>query len=144
VSSWVLDASALLALLHSEPGSERVAAALPDAEIASVNFSEVVAKLANEGQDKSEIRPYLDALGLVIVEFDIELAYQTGFLRPLTRMEWIVTGRSCVFSVSRVFGCSSVDVRSRLDNAKFECRCGTDSVKGRDRSFPLSPIAVSV
>jgi ribonuclease VapC len=67
VSSWVLDASALLALLHSEPGSERVAAALPDAEIASVNFSEVVAKLANEGQDKSEIRPYLDALGLVIV-----------------------------------------------------------------------------
>lgn len=97
MSSWVLDASALLALLHGEPGSERVAAALPDAEIASVNFSEVVAKLANEGQDKSEIRPYLDALGLVIVEFDIELAYQTGFLRPLTRMGGLSLGdRACL------------------------------------------------
>jgi len=85
VSSWVLDASALLALLNGEAGSERVAELLPDAAIASVNFSEVVSKLADEGRDASEIQLYLDALGLLIVAFDVELAYQTGFLRPLTR-----------------------------------------------------------
>jgi ribonuclease VapC len=85
LSSWVLDASALLALLNGESGSERVAEVLPDAGIASVNFSEVVAKLADEGRDESEIRSYLDALGLEIVEFNVELAYQAGFLRPLTR-----------------------------------------------------------
>jgi ribonuclease VapC len=97
VSSWVLDASALLALLHSEPGSERVAAVLPDAAIASVNFSEVVAKLAHEGRDEAEIRGYLDALGLQIVELDTELAYQTGFLRPLTKSIGLSLGdRACL------------------------------------------------
>lgn len=85
MSSWVLDASALLALPNQEPGSERVAEVLPNAVIASVNFSEVVAKLADEGREPSEIRLYLDALGLGIMPFDAELAYQTGFLRPLTR-----------------------------------------------------------
>ena len=47
MSSWVLDASALLAMLNSEPGSERVAAALADSVMSSVNLSEVVAKLAD-------------------------------------------------------------------------------------------------
>ncbi|BAU12267.1 PilT protein-like protein [Leptolyngbya sp. NIES-3755] len=97
MSSWVLDASALLALLNSEPGSERVAEVLPDAAIASVNFSEVVAKLADEGRDESEIRAYLDLLGLEIVEFDTELAYRTGFLRPLTRSLGLSLGdRACL------------------------------------------------
>ena len=97
MSSWVLDASALLALLNGESGSERVAEVLPDTAIASVNFSEVVAKLADEGRDESEIRSYLDALGLKIVEFNAELAYQTGFLRPLTRSIGLSLGdRACL------------------------------------------------
>ncbi len=97
MNKWVLDASALLALLNSEPGSERVADALPNAVITSVNFSEVVAKLADEGRDESEIQQYLDALGLVIVEFDANLAYKTGFLRPLTRSAGLSLGdRACL------------------------------------------------
>jgi ribonuclease VapC len=97
LSRWVLDASALLALLNGESGSERVAEVLPDTAIASVNFSEVVAKLADEGRDESEIRSYLDALGLKILEFNAELAYQTGFLRPLTRSIGLSLGdRACL------------------------------------------------
>ncbi|MGG6270606.1 type II toxin-antitoxin system VapC family toxin [Leptolyngbya sp. AN03gr2] len=97
MSSWVLDASALLALLNGESGSERVAEVLPEAAIASVNFSEVVAKLADEGRDEAEIRSYLDLLGLEIVEFDAELAYRTGFLRPLTRSLGLSLGdRACL------------------------------------------------
>lgn len=97
MSSWVLDASALLALLNGELGSERVAEVLPDAAIASVNFSEVVAKLADEGRDEAEIRAFLDLLGLEIVEFDTELAYRTGFLRPLTRSMGLSLGdRACL------------------------------------------------
>jgi ribonuclease VapC len=85
VSSWVLDASALLALLNREPGSEQVVAALPDSVMSSVNLSEVVAKLADQGRPESEIRFYLDALGLVIVPFDAEMAYRAGCLRSLTK-----------------------------------------------------------
>jgi len=97
LSRWVLDASALLALLNGESGNERVAEVLPDTAIASVNFSEIVAKLADEGRDESEIRSYLDALGLKIVEFNAELAYQTGFLRSLTRSIGLSLGdRACL------------------------------------------------
>ena len=97
MSSKVLDASALLALLNSEPGSEVVAAMLPEAIMSSVNFSEVVAKLADEGRPELEIRSYLDALGLLIVEFDTELAYRAGLLRPLTRATGLSLGdRACL------------------------------------------------
>lgn len=97
MSDCVLDASALLALLNSESGSERVAAVLPNAVISSVNFSEVVAKLADEERDQTEIRFYLDALGLTIVEFNTELAYRAGFLRPLTRSIGLSLGdRACL------------------------------------------------
>ena len=85
MSSWVLDASALLALLNREPGSEKVVAAFPDAVISSVNLSEVVAKLVDQGRAETEIRSYLDALGLVIVPFDVEMSYRSGGLRSGTK-----------------------------------------------------------
>ena len=85
MSSWVLDASALLALLNRELGSEKVVAALPDAVMSSVNLSEVVAKLVDQGRAETEIRSYLDALGLVIVPFDDEMAYRSGGLRSVTK-----------------------------------------------------------
>lgn len=50
MSQGVLDASALLALLNQERGSEGVAAIITDkAAMSTVNFSEVVAKLSNDG-----------------------------------------------------------------------------------------------
>jgi len=45
----VIDASALLALLHSEPGAHIVESALPDAIISSGNLAEVVGKLSAVG-----------------------------------------------------------------------------------------------
>ncbi len=95
--SWVLDASALLAMLNREPGSERVAAALADSVMSSVNLSEVVAKLADQGRAEAEIRSYLDALGIVIVPFDMELAYRSGCLRSSTKSAGLSFGdRACL------------------------------------------------
>ncbi len=47
----VLDASALLALINNEPGSDVVArgAAVDDATISSVNYAEVLQKAARLG-----------------------------------------------------------------------------------------------
>ncbi len=44
VTSVVLDASALMAFLHSEPGGDIVWQALSDAVISAVNYSEVLKK----------------------------------------------------------------------------------------------------
>ena len=97
MSSWVLDASALLALLNRELGSEKVVAALPDAVMSSVNLSEVVAKLVDQGRAETEIRSYLDALGLVIVPFDAEMAYRSGGLRSVTKSAGLSFGdRACL------------------------------------------------
>lgn len=46
MSEFVLDASALLALIHGEPGAERVLSVLDQAAISSVNLAEVVSRLA--------------------------------------------------------------------------------------------------
>ena len=46
MSSYVLDASALMALFHQEPGSDKVEQAIEDgAAISTVNLSEVASKL---------------------------------------------------------------------------------------------------
>jgi PIN domain nuclease of toxin-antitoxin system len=85
VPDVVLDASALLALLGGESGAELVAAALPQATISAVNLSEVVAKLAEAGMAEGAIRQALRGLGLEIVPFDEEQAYEAGLLRPSTK-----------------------------------------------------------
>ena len=47
--AFVLDASALLCLLHDEKGADRVSEALPRSIISAVNLSEAIAKLADVG-----------------------------------------------------------------------------------------------
>jgi PIN domain nuclease of toxin-antitoxin system len=92
----VLDASALLALLQDEPGSERVLATLPGALISAVNLSEVVAKLAEVGMPAATIQRSL-RLSIEVVPFDDELAVRTGLLRPVTRSAGLSLGdRACL------------------------------------------------
>ncbi|MDR5676477.1 MAG: type II toxin-antitoxin system VapC family toxin [Armatimonadota bacterium] len=97
MSSLVLDASALLALLQGEPGSEPWEAAIADAAISAVNLSEVVAKLAELGMPEEEIRSTLEPLDLEVVDFDLEQAYQAGLLRRLTKPAGLSLGdRACL------------------------------------------------
>lgn len=97
VSSVVLDASALLALLNKEPGGEAVASFIPGAVISAVNLSEVAAKLAEQGAPWELIQPALDDLGLEVQPFDVEAAYQTAALREPTRSLGLSLGdRACL------------------------------------------------
>lgn len=98
MSNVILDASALLALLNQEPGSDVVAAAMRDgAAIGTVNLSEVVAKLAEAGMPETDIRTALNPLPLEVMPFDSELAFVAGSLRPLTRAAGLSLGdRACL------------------------------------------------
>ena len=60
----VLDASALIAALFREPGQEKVDAVLTEAFISTVNWVEVVAKYAREGEDGSGYSQHPDAAGM--------------------------------------------------------------------------------
>ncbi len=69
-----LDASALLAYLHQEPGWKKVQAVLADTCISAVNWSEVAQKISQKGMDVGAVRGLLEELGLSIEPFSIEQA----------------------------------------------------------------------
>ncbi len=76
---YLLDASALLALLRREPGSEKVAEILDQSRIHALNLGEVVRKLAEKGMPRVDVENLLGALSLnVIEEFTEKQAYELG------------------------------------------------------------------
>lgn len=98
MSSRVVDSSSVLALMHHEPGADEVASVVAaGALISSVNYSEVVAKLADRGIPEREIRARLARLVLQIVDFDTGQALRAGMLRPVTRTAGLSLGdRACL------------------------------------------------
>ena len=88
----------MLALLNREPGSEQVANVVANgAAISAVNLSEVVTKLYEAGMPEAVIHDVLDLLGLEIVDFNTDQAYQSGLLRALTRHAGLSLGdRGCL------------------------------------------------
>jgi ribonuclease VapC len=97
VNDVVLDASALLAVLRTEPGAERVEPYLEGARIGAVNLSEVVAKLIDDGVPEAEIHRAIGRLELDVHAFDAQHAYVAGILRRSTRAFGLSFGdRACL------------------------------------------------
>jgi ribonuclease VapC len=104
VPEAVIDASALLALLNAEPGADIVSEALPGGVISAVNLSEVVAKLCEVGIPEEAIHQALQPLGLEIVPFNEEQAYQAGLLRTVTHDMGISLGDRACLSLAIMLG----------------------------------------
>lgn len=105
MSSAVLDASALLAVIYREPGAERVTEVMArGAAISTVNLAEVVEKLSENGLLEATIRAILDPLRLEIVDFDGALPYQTGYLRPPTQSLGLSLGDRACLALARQRG----------------------------------------
>lgn len=66
----VMDASAVLALIQEEPGTEVLQPLLPDALVCAVNVAEVLAKLVRDGMPHGEALAALRALHLEEVAFE--------------------------------------------------------------------------
>ena len=97
MSEVVVDASAILALLNQEPGSEKVAKFMGKAAISSVNLSEVIAKLAESNIPEDAIAEILANLRLEVIPFNEQQALQAGMLRPLTKSAGLSLGdRACL------------------------------------------------
>ena len=62
----VLDASAVLALVHDEPGADVVAAAIASATLGTANLAEVIGKLVDADIDIGRVRELLAAAGVTV------------------------------------------------------------------------------
>ncbi len=100
----MLDASALLALLHSEPGAEIVEEAVEGAAISTVNWAEVYQRWLARGVDVTDLRADLEALGLEIVPFIVEDAEQAAELWSLTRRHGLSHGDRACLGLARRLG----------------------------------------
>ena len=92
-----LDASAVLAVINSEPGAEMVQDAWTDASISAANYSEVIAKLVDTGLDDAEAIGVLEALPITVHALDAAQAQRAGLLRRWTREHGLsFGGRACL------------------------------------------------
>lgn len=100
--AWVLDASALLALLFDEPGGDVVEPRLTTSIISAVNLSEVMQKSLERGVGVESLRDDLEDLGIEVVAFDADAAEETANLRVATRATGLSLGdRACLALAAR-------------------------------------------
>jgi len=98
----VLDASAVLAHIGGERGSDAVAQVAVDAVMSAVNLAEVYSKLVERGLSADQADSIIYRYGFEIVPFDEVLARQTGALRSATRKLGLSLGdRACLALAQR-------------------------------------------
>ncbi|WP_424950335.1 type II toxin-antitoxin system VapC family toxin [Deinococcus sp.] len=129
--SRVLDASAVLAWFFDEPGADRVDQALiRGAVIHTVNWAEVLSKLAERGLDPEEAEQDLGERGVLGQTLTVDVGHpgdarRVAALRPLTQGTGLSLGdRYClalglrlgwpVLTADRVWGALDVGVTVEL------------------------------
>jgi len=80
---YVLDSSAVIALVRREQGWEKVEAALEHSVISAVNLTESMTKLVRQGGEPRLVERLLRDLGLEVIPWDEELAWASRDLCPL-------------------------------------------------------------
>ena len=98
----VLDASAILCLLFSEPGAEKVEARLGAASMSVVNYTEVLSKLIDQGLDPDEAINDLAELDIAIVPVGQDVAEEAARLRLVTKQGGLSLGDLYCLALAKV------------------------------------------
>lgn len=98
----VLDASAVLALIHGESGADRVAARIAGARLSTVNLAEVVGKLVDVGIDLAvgRLQTRLVAAGVIIEPLSAVDAELAGAMRVLPGGRSLSLGDRCCLALT--------------------------------------------
>ena len=97
MTSAVLDASAVLALVRDEPGGDKVALHVGRGAISAVSLQEVVKELLLSGLPEPVIRDLVGELRLDVRPHDADAAYAAAALHEQTKeFGRGLSGRSCM------------------------------------------------
>jgi ribonuclease VapC len=106
----VLDASALLAVLNTEPGGAAVVPLMADAAMSAVNWSEVVQKALAHGVSASpaDLRTDVEALGVDVRPFTASQAEIAASLWSSTKHLGLSLGDRACLALATEIGATAV------------------------------------
>ena len=94
---YILDSSVLIAVVKSEPGSERLLDYFDGSLMCAINQSEVLQKVAQLGRSIDTFALMASDLDYRVVSFDAERAAETAALWPSTKEKGLsLADRSCL------------------------------------------------
>lgn len=97
MKGFVLDSSAVLAVLNQEKGSETAQTFFAEGMISAVNLAEILTKLIERGHSDATAMEAFELLQLPLIDFDVSLARKAAELRPVTSHLGLSLGdRSCL------------------------------------------------
>ncbi len=101
----VLDASAVLAVIRDESGSDEAQTFFDRALLSTVNLAEILQKAVQLGLDPDEVRTVLGETEIGIVPFDDAMAASTAALWTSTRSRGLsLADRACLALAEAVGG----------------------------------------
>lgn len=120
----VLDASAVLAFLQDENGSEKVDLVLSEgrAIISAVNYAEVVGKLLEAGLPESSVKIVMENLELQVEPLDDQQAWKAGMLRISTREFGLSLGDRACLALAHIKNLSIITADKQWDKLKTDIK----------------------
>jgi ribonuclease VapC len=127
LTEYVLDASALLALIQRETGGEKVGPMVPYAMMSAVNFCETVQRLRRGGMPVEAVTMLLTPLVPEPVAFDRETAYVAASIHEKTRGQGISLGDCACLALALMQGVPAVTAERTWDR----CDIGVEIIRIR-------------
>jgi PIN domain nuclease of toxin-antitoxin system len=128
LSEYVLDASALIALVNKEPGADKVRPMMPHAVISAVNFCETVQRLRRGGGMPLEaVTAALTPLISRPIPFDESLAYIAASIHERTRANGLSFGDCACLALALSRGAPAVTTEEEW----LKCEVGVKVIKIR-------------
>jgi PIN domain nuclease of toxin-antitoxin system len=97
----ILDASAVIAMLRQEAGSDRVSTVIGSGAMSVVNHAEVVAHYVRNGATLAEVEDMLHPLPIRLVDADRALAADAGYLIAHTHRHGLSLGDRFCLALAR-------------------------------------------